>query len=195
MKTQKKSQKRKIVTIILVLALCAAAGTFFYKQHQKNEAIAKERAQYAQAEQDLDTLSAQIIAKFGQPDDQKKVRKCGYTSSDYGTGALFCKVNDYLLFPSTDVDSTKNMANQMTELGGIFSGLMADETLPGIASSSFGLESLGCLTDVSYHTSSENLKLLGFADLHLKTSQQGTLIELSCSARHPRAVYYPILDS
>jgi hypothetical protein len=168
---------------------------FLYKNHQKNEAIAKERAQYAQAEKDLDALSAQIITKFGQPDDQKKVKECGHTSSDFGTGILFCTVSQFLFYPVANLDEANTKVAEVSTINPAFSGLITQDGKPILAAKSLELSRLDCSIGFSVHPSSDNLENLGYTSLYLKNSELGLLVEFSCSAKHPKAEYFPLKDS
>src|SRR4051812_40805479 len=66
---------------LIVVAALVITAVAIYKNEQKQKAIAAERLQYNQAEKDLDALSAQIVAKFRQPDDSTKVKESRYTSN------------------------------------------------------------------------------------------------------------------
>lgn len=91
-------QKQRHRTGFLVFGLSIIVlilGYFFvYRPIAKHV----ERTHFDQAEQSLTDLSAQIIAKVGQPDEQRQEQRCGYSSAKFQKGNLSCSVSTYLTF-------------------------------------------------------------------------------------------------
>jgi hypothetical protein len=204
-KTAGPKNRRKVIFLGFVLVALVVAGLAIYKQHQKNEAIAKERAQYVQAEKDLDALSAQIITKFGQPDDQKKVKECGHTSDTFELapkGELFCNVANYLTYPVNNLEEAKADAIRLetaisparTE-SNFLSNSMATEPFPvKIGTKDYKDQGLNCFRSYTYVSPGELIGNVGFPKLQLSTAQ-GLLVQTECGAQTPKAVYYPLQDN
>ncbi|MBI3494741.1 hypothetical protein HY004_02050 [Candidatus Saccharibacteria bacterium] len=72
--------------------------------------IWREKAQFAQAEKEIDALYAQIVEKVGKPDQEKKEQSCGYASRVYGKGPRGCSVAKYALYENKNI----NQANEIT---------------------------------------------------------------------------------
>jgi len=67
--------QRRLVTALLLLII-TLAGFLLVKHIQHDQAIAKEGAQYAAAEADLNRLADQIVLKFGKPMNRQTLNYC-----------------------------------------------------------------------------------------------------------------------
>lgn len=203
---QQKKHRGIFVTLSVLLVIGVLSGGLFLYRHQQNsKAIAKERAQYSQAEKDLDKLTAQIVAKIGQPDDQKKVKECGYTSDTFELspkGSLYCDVEYYLYFSVLNLEHAKEQVNMLAASRIVNSKIKSLPTandsnqVPPIklGSQDFISSGLNCFISYGYHLASEDLKIEGYPELHLHSQDQGILVNLDCSSPRPKAAYYRIRD-
>lgn len=176
---------------------------FGYKHIQKDRAIAKEKSQYVAAETELNNIADQIVSKFGKPADRKELKACGYTSQEFGRGALYCNVDVNLLYGTSSLASSVQLAKSI-EGNGLKGGSIKqeyDSTSSGNTASpvdifveSFDAQGLDCFIDYSHHFSGEDFKLEGFADLNIGNANQALLIDMNCNARSPKAVYYPVTN-
>lgn len=95
--------KKILIYGVLAVAIIGAAIYIFL--------IQREKAQFNQAEKEIDALYAQIVEKVGKPDQEKKEKSCGYASRVYGKGPRSCSVSTYMLFENkSNLDSNAMMA-------------------------------------------------------------------------------------
>lgn len=64
--------------------------------------IWREKAQFAQAEKEIDALYAQIVERVGKPDQEKKEKSCDRPNLKYKKGPLSCSVTVYALYDNSD---------------------------------------------------------------------------------------------
>jgi hypothetical protein len=80
--------------------------------------IQREKAQFNQAEKEIDALYAQIIEKVGKPDQEKKEKSCGYASRVYGKGPRSCSVSKYFLYENKDATQSNIITEDVKKLSG-----------------------------------------------------------------------------
>jgi hypothetical protein len=196
-----KPKRRRNLAVLLVICVVIVGGVFGYKHIQKDRAIAKEHAEYTAAEADLNNLADQIVAKFGRPADRKELKACGYTSVEFGRGALYCNVDINVLYGTSSLANSIELAKNI-EGSGLKGGRIKQEFDPTIQTESippvsifvesFDSNSLNCSVEYSHHLSDEELGPPDFANLSFGNSKEALLIDMNCNARFPRAVYYPV---
>ena len=103
--------KIKKILIYGVLAVAAiGAGTYIFL-------IQREKAQFNQAEKEIDALFAQIIEKVGKPDQEKKEKSCDRPNLKFDKGPLSCSIDRYLLFSNKDASSATEILKKVSVLG------------------------------------------------------------------------------
>jgi hypothetical protein len=202
----KKHTKLRISTTLLILVVLAVGGTFLYKNHQKQQAIAKERSEYAQAEKDLDSLLFQLATKFGQPVSATKDKSCGYASSfnEFAQhGDLYCGITETIAYETANLDSATQQAQaisgQIDSMGifktGASSSVFAHDTSPPptqvLSVHISNKTELNCSSDYTYFLNSTANGYPKISD----TNANGLLIQLSCGSRPAKAAYYPFKSS
>ena len=104
--------KIKKILVYGVLAVAATgAGTYIFL-------IQREKAQFNQAEKEIDALYSQITDKVGKPDQEKKEKSCGYASRVYGKGPRSCSVSRSLLYSNNSLDKANVKLNTLSSLVG-----------------------------------------------------------------------------
>jgi hypothetical protein len=191
-----------VIGLILLAALLLVSGVFLYKHQQNNKAIAAERAQYAQAEQDMDALAAQITTKFGKPDDSKKVKACGYTSNsnEFQRGDLYCSEALGIAYSVDSKDAAINLAKDMSDSArtnknfvfSVYSNGLADiSTTPiQIARESMRNRSgLNCGAEYTFFNASDSVT----SNIVLRVKHESGLeLSISCGSRPAKSAYYPV---
>lgn len=89
-----------IVVAVLVLIAAAVGGWNIYQKR----AIRDEKARFAQAEQDIDKLSADIIAVTGQPLKVEKKKFCSRPNLKFQEGPLSCSIEAVHFYPIENPD-------------------------------------------------------------------------------------------
>lgn len=197
--TYKPRWRKRIGFALLILVLLI--GGFFIVRHIKHDrAINKEHNQYLAAEADLNNLADQITLKVGKPADRQTNNYCGHTSVEFGTGDLYCNTEVYLLYGTSSLEHSMELAKSI-EGSGLRNGQVKQEydpTVPAdsrppsdLLSESFDSHGLECVVDYSHYLETNLPDLPTEPPLSFKGSVQGLLIEAGCSARHPKAAYYP----
>lgn len=103
----------KTLLIVVVIALVGCGITAAVNNHIKT---VRERAQFAQVKTDLDEIYNEIVASVGVPTEHKAVQSCRYTSSDFGTGARSCAVDQYIFYSADSQASSFQKAMQITQI-------------------------------------------------------------------------------
>lgn len=198
-----KPRWRKRLAIIFLLLVITLAGFLFVKHIQHDRAIAKERSQYAAAESDLNNLADQIVAKFGKPADRQTDNYCGHTSVEFGTGDLYCDTEVYLLYGTSGLENSISLAKSI-EGTGLRGGKIKQEYDPSISadsvppasilSESFSSSTLECIISYSHFLQTNLVDLIHTHNLSFGSTTSGLVIEAGCSARNPKAEYYPTQD-
>jgi hypothetical protein len=197
-----KKPRLRSITVITAIILLAIGGFLLFRHHQNTQAIAKERAQYAQAEKDLDALTAQIIAKFGQPVSNSEDKSCGYTSSfnEFAAhGDLYCSVNNNIVYSQASKDEANNTVNlisneikKSTSFNyGSYSTALANTLVTPIQLRSESIKDAGglkCSVLYTYFLSTDK------DQVHVD-SPAGLELSMSCGSRPAEAAHYPINGS
>lgn len=102
----------KAVGILLVATVLLGTATYIFL-------VQKEKAQFAQAEKEIDALYAQIVDKVGKPDQEKKEKTCGYASRVYGKGPRYCNINSYLLYSRSNVTNSNRIMKTVSDVAGL----------------------------------------------------------------------------
>lgn len=189
-----------VIGLILLAALLLISGVFLYKHQQNNKAIAAERAQYAQAEKDMDALVAQITAKFGKPDNSKKVKSCGYTSVEFGRGDRYCGISIAIAYPILSREAATQLSEEISshikssstfEYGSSSKALANTSITPiELKSESFrDRDGLDCGASYTYSLASDSAA--AYAGIRSKAAQTLSL-SMSCGSRPAKSAYYPI---
>ncbi len=196
-----------IVLIALLVAPFIAWRAVVHKHHIRDQAIAVERAQFAQTEKDLNILLSYVTDRFGKPDDESKNKSCGYTSSfsEIKKGDLYCHIDISFVYGVQDRGSAKTLAlgaEDFIKLLPLFKYTSASDalanTLPPeelLSASYTDVETkLDCSVGYLYFLTSNNIAAQGYANLKLQKANQGLLIELTCGVRPAKAEYYPVAN-
>lgn len=198
----KKHSTLRVFLICLLAIALVGGGWLFYHYEQNNEAIAKERAQYAQAEKDMDTLASQIVTSLGQPDDSRTIKSCGYTSNsnEFERGDLYCSNTVELTYPVSNRESanqlTTNISNRIksssTFVYGDFSTALANISITPaeLRSESFReMNGLKCSASYTYLLATDSTS--GYSGIRSRAAQTLSLV-MSCGSRPAKTAYYPI---
>jgi hypothetical protein len=111
---------KELVALIMLLALVvtpfAIWATTVQNNHEKTAAIAKERAQFAQAEGETTVAKNRVITFFRQPDYLQKNNSCMMRSQDEGSSEknYYCFVGYYIAYKVTNQQMARDLASQIT---------------------------------------------------------------------------------
>jgi hypothetical protein len=203
--TSQKNHKVRILSCLILVFLVGTGGFIWYRHDQNNKAIAVERGQYAQAERELDDISEKSIAKLGQPDDQKKIKECGYTSDTFELapqGDLFCKVANYVIYRAENQEQASTFKAELETIINMDSN--HNETRYGdsintpssikLGTYDFKISKLNCFRSYKYVSRDELAGDAGLPKLQLNYSQ-GLLVQNECSSFSPLKAYFPLKNS
>lgn len=101
--------KKILIYGVLAVAIIGAAIYIFL--------IQREKAQFNQAEKEIDALYAQIVEKVGKPDQEKKEKSCDRPNLKFDKGPLSCFVGKYLLYENKSASTSTEILNRIFSLG------------------------------------------------------------------------------
>lgn len=164
-----------------------------------HRAVEHQRAQFAQAEKDLDDLSAAIIAKFGPPAATAKDKSCTYTSNpnEFEKGDLVCNVDRLLSYASTTRETAVEFGENVAQFLKVAPPELSGDELENHPPIDFGFSNLtrikselSCYVGYTYYLSSDT-KIYHYPRIK---EQSALLIDINCGARPAEAAYYPIVN-
>lgn len=113
--TKVKGSKLRLIVVLCAIGLLIIVllGWITVTRIQHDRAIAHERAQFAQADKDLDNVAAAIKTKFGAPANSQTDDSCTYTSNpnEFEKGDLVCNANRVLVYAVHD----SSRAHELTD--------------------------------------------------------------------------------
>ncbi|HEX7368638.1 MAG TPA: hypothetical protein VF261_03190 [Candidatus Saccharimonadales bacterium] len=197
-------KKKWWALLYIVAALIVAAGIWrIVVGVRHTHAVNEERAQFVQAEKDLDTMSASIVAKFGQPEQNVKTRSCGYTSdpNEFSKGDLVCSTVQQIVYSAEFVNIEQFSRSVEESLPKILNprgtywspAVTLNEPTPVTVGSSLfgGSTEVGCNVEYDYYVA-KDAAIYGYPPLN--ASSGGLLISLDCSARPAAAAIFPLTE-
>jgi hypothetical protein len=102
------------IFVVAVLAAMAALGIGL-DRYQRSQ-IREEKAAFAQAEQDIDELSAKIIAATGEPLKVEKDKFCSRPNNKAGDGGLSCTVEATHFYGVESTDDANKLRNLISPI-------------------------------------------------------------------------------
>jgi len=116
--------KKTVITIILcaiALIVCSFAAYITYDRHQQRkedaQAYAADKARFAQIEQDVELVKANLESKL-QPGDTATISKsCGYTSAKFSQGDLICGVYLRVTYSDKSTDKIEDIKEAAVAIG------------------------------------------------------------------------------
>lgn len=202
----RKHTKLKLVLLFLAIAIVAGAAWHGIARIQHHHAVDQQRAQFAQAEKDLDTLTQSIVTKFGQPEQNIKTKNCDYTSpfNEFAKhGDLVCNVSRSIVYPVTGITQTVSLSKQIAVVASQAfddmhnywqdKGDLSDQTPLLIGSTESG--DIDRSTLVTCGASYTEYAPRDVATHHYPSSQNSLnlLVSLDCSARPTLYLAYPLV--
>lgn len=194
-----------VPAILLTLVLLIAGGILVHRFHVRSAAIAKERAQLVQAEEDMNALTIHISSKIGKPDSNSMVKSCGYTSNpnEFSKGDLYCSASLEMVYTVSDrvsaVELSTSLSTQLREEPSFIyknsSSSMAGVNVTPVELMSQTLKDksgISCGVVYTYFLDSD--KKLVYSGSRSKGAA-GLNMTFTCGTRPAKAAYYPIQNS
>lgn len=131
----------KLVTALLFLVV-VGLGFWGYQAYAKHA----NKVAFEQARSAIDTIYADIVAKVGQPDDNKVSRSCSTVQEVYGDGPLSCDLDTSFIYSVADKNSSDQLRQKIKDVVSLHKAELhpigVPLSAPGIATTAPGDSSL-----------------------------------------------------
>lgn len=215
-KKQKFVQPRRSVAVAGVIALVVGIG-FLVHYSLQQRAVNADRARFAAAQADVQTVAGQITAAVGKPSDRKDGGKCSYAHQKFSKGPLSCEVYSYLAYGVSSPSAVNKIVKKAEKIAGLNSSPWTFKAVTekphqfvgGVNYSNNFVElrdlfdteiksnlytnksnSMDCAISFIYHNSLSNLS--SYPSFSINTSQ-ALLLDIDCSSGS-KAQIYPVVD-
>ena len=105
--------KKLLIFSSVVLAVAVLYGIVWLLH---NHAVTQDRARFARAGNDVETVANAIVAAVGQPADRKDGGKCSYAHQEFSKGPLSCEVYSYLAYGVNSPDEVNAIVQKVEVL-------------------------------------------------------------------------------
>ncbi len=103
-----RGQRALLIVALLIALICAFA---LVRHIQNTRAIAADKARFAQAEQDVQSATNQLVTIIGKPADSKSKNTCTQSVVEFGENTFSCNIGNYLAYGL----DTYEQANQIVD--------------------------------------------------------------------------------
>lgn len=105
--------KKLLLVGAVVVAIALLAGLV---RLQHDHAVTEDKARFARAGNDVETVADAVVAAVGQPADRKDGGKCSYAHQEFGKGPLSCEVYAYLAYGVNSPDEVNAIVQKVDPL-------------------------------------------------------------------------------
>jgi len=204
--TQKKRRrsftpKHKYIVLAVFLAVVFGASWYGISKLQHHHAVEQQRAQFVQADRDLNTIITDIRDSSSLTDSLEK-HSCAYSNRDYARGILGCAISGYMAYGINSGDEAYHLSQRLDSIinnqrvwkhKGLFS-VKPELIKPAdqFASEDYidSVSGLSCTASYTYYLKTPPD---GYPPLKLLNYQYGLLTELVCGGP-AKAAYYPVVN-
>lgn len=102
-------QSQQILRYLTIVVIFIAASAFGYRTYQ----IQKEKSDFAQAEQAIDSLAQQIEQTIGKPDETKKAQSCDRANIKNSEGPLVCSTSRYAIYKNKTYSEANDLMSKI----------------------------------------------------------------------------------
>ena len=198
------TKKWTVFGILIGLVILVGLGWAIVTKVQNDHTIQKQKQQFAQAEKDIDKVTAAITAQIGKPADQKTNKSCGYSNQEFSKGFLSCNIDSDIVYVVSDETSAKDLAGKLRQARKAQPEREEEKSSNYFVNRSNNISLPDHFLDESYKDKTSNLDCQvgyffffadyppsGFPAFKVQSNSQNLLLEINCSA-YTKAALYPI---
>lgn len=154
-----------------------------------------EYRQFQQAEQEIESLSQQIIEKIDTPNPVEKKQRCGYSSAKFSRGTRRCHVSTSFTYRNLKIEDVNSKYETATEIIGTmpYHFLGRNEVTSFVSSTDYSGQEFSQSLNLDQELNCQASYSFTYEEPRSRIVSGDLKVSLSCS-KEALAEYYPVTD-